>query len=45
SPDVQKMFSADVGMGGTHLVADDDSNFDQIRGLVSTLNIDLASLS
>jgi hypothetical protein len=43
--DVQKMFTSDVGMEGTHLVLDDDSNFDQIRSLVSTLNIDLNSLS
>ncbi|MBV9543262.1 MAG: phosphate/phosphite/phosphonate ABC transporter substrate-binding protein, partial [Chloroflexi bacterium] len=45
SPDVQKMFSADVGMSGRHLVADDDAAFDQIRSLVSTLNVDLANLS
>jgi phosphonate transport system substrate-binding protein len=44
-PEVQKMFNSDVGMEGTHLVADNDANFDQIRNLVSTLNIDLNSLS
>jgi len=43
-PDVRKMLSADVGMGGTHLVADDDGAFDEIRSLVSTLNVDLSSL-
>lgn len=43
--DVQKMFSSDVGMQGTHLVPDEDSYFDEIRSLVSTLNIDLNSLS
>jgi phosphonate transport system substrate-binding protein len=43
-PDVQKMFNSDVGMLGNHLVADDDSNFDEVRNLVSTLNIDLSSL-
>ena len=42
--DVQKMFNSDVGMGGTHLVPDDDHAFDEIRSLVSTLNIDLSSL-
>jgi phosphonate transport system substrate-binding protein len=42
--DVQKMFNSDVGMGGTHLVADDDSYFDEIRSLVSTLNVDLSAL-
>jgi phosphonate transport system substrate-binding protein len=42
--DVQKMFNSDVGMGGTHLVADDDHAFDEIRSLVSTLNIDLSAL-
>lgn len=44
SPDVQKMFKADVAMAGTHLVQDDDSYFDEIRSLVSTLNVDLSSL-
>ena len=44
SPDVQKMFKSDVAMAGTHLVPDDDSYFDEIRSLVSTLNIDLNSL-
>ena len=43
-PDVQKMFHADVGMGGTHLVADNDAAFDQVRSLVSTLNVDLNNL-
>ena len=43
--DVQKMFNSDVGMQGTHLVPDSDSYFDEIRSLVSTLNIDLNSLS
>jgi phosphonate transport system substrate-binding protein len=43
-PDVQKMLSADVGMAGTHMVADDDGAFDQVRSLVSTLNVDLSSL-
>ncbi|MBV9358787.1 MAG: phosphate/phosphite/phosphonate ABC transporter substrate-binding protein [Chloroflexi bacterium] len=43
-PDVQKMFKADVAMAGTHLVPDDDSAFDEIRSLVSTLNVDLNSL-
>jgi phosphonate transport system substrate-binding protein len=42
--DVQKMLSSDVGMGGTHLVADDDNAFNEIRSLVSTLNVDLSSL-
>jgi phosphonate transport system substrate-binding protein len=42
--DVQTMFKADVAMAGTHLVADDDSYFDEIRSLVSTLNVDLNSL-
>ncbi|MBV8718068.1 MAG: phosphate/phosphite/phosphonate ABC transporter substrate-binding protein [Chloroflexi bacterium] len=42
--DVQKMFNSDVGMEGTHMVADSDSYFDEIRSLVSTLNIDLNSL-
>jgi len=42
--DVQKMFKADVAMAGTHLVAQDDSSFDQIRSLVSTLNVDLSTL-
>ena len=44
SPDVQKMFKSDVAMAGTHLVPDDDSYFDEIRSLVSTLDIDLNSL-
>jgi phosphonate transport system substrate-binding protein len=43
-PDVQKMFNSDVGMTGTHLVADDDHAFDEIRSLVSTLNVDLSAL-
>jgi phosphonate transport system substrate-binding protein len=43
-PDVQKMFNADVSMTGNHLVADDDSYFDEIRSLVSILNVDLNSL-
>jgi phosphonate transport system substrate-binding protein len=43
-PDVQKMFNADVGMAGTHLVADNDAAFDQVRSLVSTLNVDLNNL-
>jgi phosphonate transport system substrate-binding protein len=42
--DVQKMLSSDVGMAGTHLVPDDDSAFNEVRNLVSTLNIDLSSL-
>jgi phosphonate transport system substrate-binding protein len=42
--DVQDMFKSDVAMSGTHLVADDDSYFDEIRNLVSTLNVDLSSL-
>jgi phosphonate transport system substrate-binding protein len=42
--DVQQMLNADVGMAGTHLVADDDTAFDEVRSLVSTLNVDLASL-
>lgn len=32
-------------MQGTHLVPDEDSYFDEIRSLISTLNIDLNSLS
>jgi phosphonate transport system substrate-binding protein len=44
SPDVQAMFKSDVAMAGNHLVADDDSYFDEIRSLVSTLNVDLSSL-
>jgi phosphonate transport system substrate-binding protein len=43
-PDVQKLMSADVGMAGTHMVADDDSAFNEVRSLVSTLNVDLDSL-
>ena len=43
-PDVQKMLSADVGMAGTHMVTDDDSAFNEVRSLVSTLNVDLNSL-
>lgn len=42
--DVQKMFNSDVAMSGTHLVPQDDSAFDEIRSLVSTLNVDLANL-
>jgi phosphonate transport system substrate-binding protein len=42
--DVQKMLNADVGMGGTHLVPDNDSAFDEIRSLVSTLNVELDKL-
>lgn len=42
--DVQKMFASDVAMQGTHLVADDDQYFDEVRSLVSTLNVDLNSL-
>jgi phosphonate transport system substrate-binding protein len=42
--DVQDMFKSDVAMAGTHLVPDDDSAFDEIRSLVSTLNVDLDSL-
>jgi phosphonate transport system substrate-binding protein len=42
--DVQKMFKSDVAMAGTHLVPDDDSYFDEIRSLVSTLNVDLNAL-
>jgi phosphonate transport system substrate-binding protein len=42
--DVQKMFNSDVAMAGTHLVTVNDSVFDEIRSLVSTLNVDLASL-
>ena len=38
------MLSSDVGMSGTHLVVDDDSAFDEVRSLVSTLNVDLTSL-
>jgi hypothetical protein len=38
------MFKSDVAMAGTHLVAEDDSSFDDIRSLVSTLNVDLNSL-
>lgn len=38
------MFKSDVAMAGTHLVPDDDSYFDEIRSLVSTLDIDLNSL-
>src|ERR1700738_3549551 len=44
SPEVQAMFKSDVAMAGTHLVADDDHFFDEIRSLVSTLNVDLNSL-
>src|ERR1700730_1017605 len=44
SPEVQAMFKSDVAMTGTHLVADDDHYFDEIRSLVSTLNVDLNSL-
>jgi phosphonate transport system substrate-binding protein len=43
-PDVQTMFNGDVGMAGTHLVPDDDNAFNEVRNLVSTLNIDLSSL-
>jgi phosphonate transport system substrate-binding protein len=43
-PDVQAMFKSDVAMAGTHLVPDDDSAFDEVRNLVSTLNVDLSSL-
>ena len=43
-PDVQAMFKSDVAMAGNHLVPDDDSYFDEIRSLVSTLNVDLSSL-
>ena len=42
--DVQKMFNSDVAMAGTHLVTVDDSVFDEIRSLVSTLNVDLSTL-
>ena len=42
--DVQKMFNSDVAMAGTHLVPQEDSAFDEIRSLVSTLNVDLSSL-
>jgi phosphonate transport system substrate-binding protein len=42
--DVQKMLNSDVGMGGTHLVPDDDNAFNEIRSLVSTLDVNLASL-
>ncbi|HLZ31926.1 MAG TPA: phosphate/phosphite/phosphonate ABC transporter substrate-binding protein [Chloroflexota bacterium] len=42
--DVQAMFKSDVAMSGTHLVPDNDSYFDEIRSLVSTLNVDLSSL-
>src|SRR6202165_4402810 len=31
SPEVQAMFKSDVAMAGTHLVADDDHYFDEIR--------------
>jgi phosphonate transport system substrate-binding protein len=44
SPDVQKLFKDDVAMSGTHLVPQDDSAFDEIRNLVSTLNVDLSTL-
>jgi phosphonate transport system substrate-binding protein len=44
SPDVVKMFNADVGMAGTHLVPEDDSSFDEIRSLVTTLHVDLSTL-
>ncbi len=43
-PDVQKMFNAGVAMGGTHLLVDNDASFDQVRGLVSALNVDLNNL-
>jgi phosphonate transport system substrate-binding protein len=43
-PDVQKMFSADVAMAGTHMVPQDDSAFNEVRSLVSTLNVDLNNL-
>jgi phosphonate transport system substrate-binding protein len=43
-PDVQKMLSADVGMAGTHMVADDDAAFNEVRSLVSTLNVNLDNL-
>lgn len=42
--DVQKMFNSDVAMAGTHLVPQDDNAFNEIRDLVSILNVDLASL-
>jgi phosphonate transport system substrate-binding protein len=42
--DVQKMFKSDVAMEGTHLVPDQDYYFDEIRNLVSTLNVDLNNL-
>src|SRR5579859_1714612 len=38
--DVQKMFNSDVAMAGPHLVPDQDSYFDEIRSLVTTLNVD-----
>ncbi len=42
--DVQAMFKSDVAMSGTHLVPENDSYFDEIRSLVSILNVDLSSL-
>jgi phosphonate transport system substrate-binding protein len=42
--DVQKMFNSDVAMAGSHLVTQDDSAFDEVRSLVSTMNVDLNSL-
>jgi phosphonate transport system substrate-binding protein len=42
--DVQKMFKADVAMSGTHLVPQDDSSFDEIRSLLSTMNVKLEDL-
>jgi len=44
SAEVQAMFKSDVAMAGSHLVADDDAYFDEIRSLVSTLNVDLSTL-
>jgi phosphonate transport system substrate-binding protein len=42
--DVQAMFKSDVAMSGTHLVPEEDSYFDEIRSLVSILNVDLSAL-
>jgi len=42
--EVQTMFKNDVAMSGTHLVPQDDSAFDEVRSLVSTMNVDLDSL-
>lgn len=43
-PDAQKSLQSDLSNGGSHLVAQNDAAFNQIRDLVSTLNVDLTKL-